>query len=46
MYAIRSYYATIFNALTRSEAEVAAYTNNKAEPNIAVVEVGDSYNFV
>ncbi len=32
---------TIFNALTRSEAEVAAYTNNKAEPNIAVVEVGD-----
>ncbi len=32
---------TIFNALTRSEAEVAAYANNKAEPNIAVVEVGD-----
>jgi len=31
---------TIFNALTRSEAEVAAYANNKAEPNIAVVEVG------
>jgi len=32
---------TIFNALTRSEAEVGAYTNNKAEPNVAVVEVGD-----
>ena len=32
---------TIFNALTRSEAEVAAYANNRAEPNIAVVEVGD-----
>ena len=32
---------TIFNALTRSDAEVAAYANKKAEPNIAVVEVGD-----
>jgi len=32
---------TIFNALTRSEAEVAAYANNRAEPNIAVVEVVD-----
>ena len=32
---------TIFNALTRSEAEVGAYANNKAEPNVAVVEVGD-----
>jgi hypothetical protein len=32
---------TIFNALTRSEAEVAAYTNNRTEPNIAVVEVSD-----
>jgi GTP-binding protein YchF len=32
---------TIFNALTKSEAEVAAYANKKAEPNIAVVEVRD-----
>jgi len=32
---------TIFNALTLSEAEVGAYANNKAEPNVAVVEVGD-----
>ncbi len=32
---------TIFNALTRSEAEVGAYANNKAEPNVAVVKVGD-----
>jgi ribosome-binding ATPase YchF (GTP1/OBG family) len=32
---------TIFNALTRSDAEVAVYANKKAEPNIAVVEVGD-----
>lgn len=32
---------TIFNALTRSEVDVAAYTNNKAEPNIGIVEVSD-----
>jgi GTP-binding protein YchF len=32
---------TIFNALTRSEAEVAVYPYNRVEPNIAVVEVGD-----
>ncbi len=32
---------TIFNALTRSEAEVTSYANAKAEPNLAVVEVGD-----
>ena len=32
---------TIFNALTRSEAEVGAYASNNAEPNVAVVEVGD-----
>ncbi len=32
---------TIFNALTRSDAEVGAYANNKAEPNVAVVEVDD-----
>ncbi len=32
---------TIFNALTKSEAEVTAYANNKAEPNIAIVDVGD-----
>jgi len=32
---------TIFNTLTKSEAEVNAYTSNKAEPNIAIVDVGD-----
>lgn len=32
---------TIFNALTRSEAEVTAYTSSKVEPNLAVVEVED-----
>ena len=32
---------TIFNTLTRSEAEVTSYSNAKAEPNLAVVEVGD-----
>jgi GTP-binding protein YchF len=32
---------TIFNALTRSEAEVADYSNAKAEPNLAVVNVED-----
>jgi len=32
---------TIFNALTRLEAEVSAYANSKAEPNAAVVEVDD-----
>jgi len=32
---------TIFNALTKSEAEVTGYSNAKAEPNLAVVEVGD-----
>jgi ribosome-binding ATPase len=32
---------TIFNALTRSKAEVGAYVNNKAKPNVAIVEVGD-----
>ncbi len=32
---------TIFNALTRSEVEVSSYANSKAEPNVAVVEVGD-----
>ena len=32
---------TIFNALTRSDAEVAAYASQKAEPNVAIVEVGD-----
>ena len=32
---------TIFNALTRSEAEVTAYTSSKVEPNLAVVEVMD-----
>jgi GTP-binding protein YchF len=33
---------TIFNALTKSEVDVAAYTSNKAEPNIGIVEVGDA----
>jgi GTP-binding protein YchF len=32
---------TIFNALTRSEAEVTSYANQKAEPHIAVIEVAD-----
>ena len=32
---------TIFNALTRSQAEVGAYATNKAKTNVAVVEVGD-----
>ena len=32
---------TIFNTLTRSEAEVTSYSNAKAEPNLAVVDVGD-----
>lgn len=32
---------TIFNALTKSEAEVDAYSSGKTEPNLAVVNVGD-----
>ena len=32
---------TIFNALTRLQAEVGTYVNNKAKPNVAIVEVGD-----
>jgi len=32
---------TIFNALTRSQAQVTAYANAKSEPNRAVVEVAD-----
>ncbi len=32
---------TIFNALTKSNAEVTAYASAKAEPNIAVVAVAD-----
>ncbi|MFH2220189.1 MAG: DUF933 domain-containing protein [Pseudomonadota bacterium] len=32
---------TIFNALTRSKAAVGAYSGGSAEPNVAVVEVGD-----
>jgi len=31
----------IFNALTKREAHVAAYSDAKAEPNVAVVEVDD-----
>ena len=33
--------STIFNALTKQEAPVTYYTNSKAEPNIAVVDVVD-----
>jgi ribosome-binding ATPase len=33
---------TIFNALTKSMAEVTSYSMQKAEPNLAVVEVEDS----
>ena len=32
---------TIFNALTKMEANVTAYSNVKAEPNVAVVSVDD-----
>lgn len=32
---------TIFNALTRSDAEVADYSSGKVEPNLAVVDVED-----
>ena len=32
---------TIFNALTKARAEVHAFSNSKAEPNVAIVEVGD-----
>jgi len=33
---------TIFNALTRSEAQVTSYANSKSEPNRAVVQVADN----
>jgi ribosome-binding ATPase len=33
---------TIFNALTKLQAEVTAYASTKAEPNLAVVNVGDA----
>ena len=32
---------TLFNALTKSQAQVASYASAKAEPNVAVVKVGD-----
>ena len=32
---------TIFNALTKMEANVTAYSDAKAEPNVAVVSVDD-----
>jgi ribosome-binding ATPase len=32
---------TLFNALTKSQVQIAAFTNVKAEPNIAVVKVED-----
>ncbi|MCJ7594822.1 MAG: 50S ribosome-binding GTPase, partial [Desulfobacterales bacterium] len=37
----RSGKTTVFNALTKSEAPVAAHSNGRAEPNIAVVKVPD-----
>jgi len=33
---------TIFNALTKSEAQVTSYANSKSEPNRAVVQVVDN----
>lgn len=33
---------TIFNALTGQDAEVAEYASGKVEPNVAVVDVGDT----
>ena len=32
---------TVFNAITRSEVEVTAYANPKAEPHVAIVGVDD-----
>ena len=32
---------TMFNALTKLQAEVNVFSNAKAEPNVAMVEVGD-----
>lgn len=32
---------TVFNAITRSDIEVTAYANPKAEPHVAIVEVDD-----
>ena len=32
---------TIFNALTKSKAEVTSYANSKSEPNLAVIDVMD-----
>jgi GTP-binding protein YchF len=32
---------TVFNALTKSDAEVAEYSSGKLEPNVAVVDVED-----
>jgi hypothetical protein len=32
---------TIFNALTRAEAEVTSYADTRAEPNLAVIDVED-----
>jgi ribosome-binding ATPase len=33
---------TVFNAITRSDAETGAFTSGKPEPNISVVEVADA----
>ncbi len=32
---------TVFNAITRSDVEVTAYANPKAEPHVAIVGVDD-----
>jgi ribosome-binding ATPase YchF (GTP1/OBG family) len=32
---------TLFNALTKSQAQVSAFAGNKAEPNVSIVKVGD-----
>ncbi|MFP4617720.1 MAG: redox-regulated ATPase YchF [Spirochaetaceae bacterium] len=32
---------TIFNAVTKSEAEVTSYSSNRIEPNLAIVDVED-----
>ncbi|MBU2499571.1 MAG: 50S ribosome-binding GTPase, partial [Proteobacteria bacterium] len=37
----RSGKTTVFNALTRSEAPIAAHANSRVEPNMAVVKVPD-----
>ena len=33
--------STVFNAITRADVDVTTYTNPKAEPNVAIVEIDD-----